>query len=157
MASQRRGWRAYRIADRRHTIFDGQGAAAFGGRWNSPGRRVIYAAESYAGAMLEVLANANIGRIPKHHSWIEIVIAEGVSVETVDVRKVRRWDSPDQRATRMFGDKWYDEKRSTVLIVPSTVTRVERNLVINQEHPDFRKLRVTRPKPVIWDARLFDR
>ena len=39
---------------------------AFGGRWNSPGRRVIYAAESYAGAMLEVLANSNIGRVPKH-------------------------------------------------------------------------------------------
>ena len=48
----------------------------FGGRWNSPGRRVIYAAESYAGAMLEVLVNANIGRMPKHHGWIEILIGE---------------------------------------------------------------------------------
>lgn len=107
--------------------------------------------------MLEVLANTNIGRIPRHQSWIEILIAEGVSVEKVDVSKVRRWDSPDQRASRMFGDEWYDEKRSTVLIVPSTVTRVERNVIINPEHPDFRKLRVTRPQPVIWDARLFDR
>lgn len=66
MASQRSerlpaSWRAYRIADRRHKIFDGQGAATFGGRWNSPGRRVIYAAETFAGAMLEVLVNANIG------------------------------------------------------------------------------------------------
>jgi len=156
MASQRSGiWRAFRIADRRRNIFDGQGAATFGGRWNSPGRRVIYAAETYAGAMLEVLVNANIGRVPKHHAWIEILIGEDVSVEEADVRKVRRWDAPDQRASRIFGDKWYDEQRSTVLIVPSTVTRVERNVVINQEHPGFRKLRATKPKPVVWDERLF--
>lgn len=158
MAFRHKGtWPAYRIADRRHTIFDGQGAAIYGGRWNSPGRRVIYAAESYAGAMLEVLASANIGRVPKYHAWIEILIGEEVSVEELDARKVRRWDAPDQRASRMFGDKWYDEKRSTVLIVPSTVARLERNVVINQEHSGFRTLRASKPKPVIWDERLFER
>ena len=161
MASRRSGplkavpRRAYRIADRRRTIFDGQGAATFGGRWNSPGRRVIYAAETYAGAMLEMLANSNIGRVPKHHAWIEILIGEDASVEELDARKVRRLDAPDQRASRMFGDEWYDQKRSTVLIVPSTVVRVERNVVINQEHPGFRKLRATHSKPVVWDQRLF--
>lgn len=126
-----------------------------GGRWNSPGRRVIYAAETYAGAMLELLANANIGRMPKNQVWIEILIAEGVSVEEVDEHAIRRWDAPDQRASRRFGDEWYDEKRSTVLIVPSAVVRAERNVVINQEHPGFRKLQATAPKPVVWDERLF--
>jgi RES domain-containing protein len=150
-------WRAYRIADRRHKTFDGEGAATFGGRWNSPGRRVIYAAETYAGAMLEVLANANIGRMPKHDGWIEILIREDVSVEEVDGRTVRHWDAPDQGASRTFGDQWYDQKRSTVLIVPSTVVRVERNVVINQDHPGFRKLRATAAKPVVWDDRLYDR
>jgi hypothetical protein len=64
--------------DRRHEIFDGPGAATFVGRWNSPGRRIIYAAETYAGAMLEALVNSNIGRIPKQHAWIETLIPEGV-------------------------------------------------------------------------------
>jgi RES domain-containing protein len=156
MASRRDGsWRAYRIADRRHNIFDGEGSAIFGGRWNSPGRRVIYAAETYAGAMLEVLVNANIGRMPKHHAWIEILIGEDVSVEELDARKVRRWDAPDQRASRAFGDQWYDEQRSTVLLVPSTVVHAERNIVINQKHAGIRKLRASKPKPVIWDERLF--
>jgi RES domain-containing protein len=161
MASQRSGRLdtaprlAYRIADRRHQIFDGQGAATFGGRWNSPGRRIIYAAETYAVAMLEVLVNSNIGRVPKQHAWIEISIPEGVSVEEVDTRQVHRWDAPDQRASRIFGDRWIDEKRSTVLIVPSAVVRAERNIAINQDHPGFRKLRATKPKPVIWDERLF--
>jgi RES domain-containing protein len=105
--------------------------------------------------MLEVLANSNIGRMPKHHAWIEILIGEDVSVEEVDMRKVRHWDAPDQLASRMFGDQWCDERRSTVLLVPSMVARVEHNVVINQQHPGFRKLRATRPKPVIWDERLF--
>jgi RES domain-containing protein len=140
-------WRAYRIADRRHKIFDGEGAATFGGRWNSPGRRVIYAAQTYAGAMLEVLVNANIGRMPKQYAWIEILIGEQASIEEVDARH--------ERTSRIFGDQWYDEQRSTILIVPSAAVRLERNIVINQEHPGFRKLRATQPKPVIWDERLF--
>jgi RES domain-containing protein len=161
MASRRSGppniasRRAYRIADRRHKIFDGEGAATLGGRWNSPGRRIIYAAETYAGAMLEVLVNSNIGRLPKYHAWIEILIGEDVSVEEFDPRKVRRWDAPDQRASRIFGDRWYDEKRSTVLIVPSAVVRAESNVVINQDHPGFGRLRASKPKPVVWDERLF--
>ena len=38
--------RAYRIADRRHPIFDSMGAYLNGGRWNSVGRHVIYGAET---------------------------------------------------------------------------------------------------------------
>ena len=116
---------------------------------------MIYAAETYAGAMLEVLANANIGRVPKHHAWIEILIGKGVSVEELDAARVRGWDASDQQASRRFGDEWYDQARSTVLIVPSAVARGERNVVINQAHPGFRTLRVTQPRPVVWDERLF--
>ena len=147
--------RVYRIADRRRKIFDGQGAFLIGGRWNSPGRRVIYAAETYAGAMLEVLAHANIGKLPKSHSWIEILIGKGVRIEEVHAPGLPGWDSPDQRASRRFGDRWYDEGRTAILIVPSLVARPERNIAINQEHSDFRRIRATAPKPVIWDARLF--
>ena len=94
--------------------------------------------------MLEVLVNSNIGRVPRQHAWIEILIDGDVSVEEVE-----------QRASRIFGDRWYDEKRSTVLIMPSAVVREERNIAINQDHPGFRKLRASKPKPVIWDERLF--
>ena len=43
---------AYRIADSRHPIFDPTGAALYGGRWNSVGKRVIYASVSFAAALL---------------------------------------------------------------------------------------------------------
>src|ERR1700692_4331458 len=147
--------RAYRIADRRHKIFDGQGAALLGGRWNSPGRRIVYAAETYAGALLEVLVHANIGKLPKTHSWIEILIRKSIPIEEAHPADIPGWDAPDQRASRRYGDRWYDEGRTAVLLVPSIVARPERNIAINQQHPEFRRIRATPPKPVVWDARLF--
>jgi RES domain-containing protein len=156
MGSQRSGpLRVYRIADRRHKIFDGTGAALHGGRWNSPGRRVIYGAETYAGAMLEALAHANIGRLPKTQVWIEILIGKSVRIEEVVDVEVPNWQSANQRASRNYGDRWYDERRTAVLLVPSLVARRERNIAINQEHPDFSKIQATAPKSVIWDKRLF--
>ena len=35
------------------------------------------------------------------------------------------------------------------------VTLVERNVLINQEHPDFLRIQVSQPKRVRWDARLW--
>ena len=57
--------RFYRIADSRHSPESGEGARLHGGRWNSPGRAVIYACETMTGAMLEKLVHTN-GRMPKH-------------------------------------------------------------------------------------------
>ena len=48
-----RAMRFYRIADARHSPESGEGARLHGGRWNSPGRAVIYACETQSGAMLE--------------------------------------------------------------------------------------------------------
>ena len=147
--------RAYRIADSRHPILDGTGAATLGGRWNSPGRRVVYASETYAGALLEKLAQANIGRVPNNQVYVEIEIPAGVAIEILDSAGLPGWDRTDQQTSRMYGDTWYDERRSAVLLVPSMITRVERNVVINESHPAFPEIKVSPPRPVIWDERLF--
>ena len=65
--------RAFRIADMRHSLFGGSGAMLYGARWNSPGRRVIYAAETYAGALLEILVHAS-GSVPQSQGYVEIEI-----------------------------------------------------------------------------------
>jgi RES domain-containing protein len=155
MASRRSGpLRAFRIADMRHTIFDGSGAMLHGARWNSPGRRVIYAAETYAGALLEILVHVS-GSVPRSQGYVEIEIPAGLSIEEITQDDVPRWDSPSFEATQDFGDQWYDERRTAVLIVPSVVTRVERNVLINQEHPEFPLIRATQAVAVRWDARLW--
>jgi RES domain-containing protein len=40
-------------------------------------------------------------------------------------------------------------------LVPSVATRIERNIVMNQEHPDFGKIRASKPMLVRWDERLW--
>jgi RES domain-containing protein len=138
----------------RHTIFDGMGAMLHGARWNSPGRRVVYASESYAGALLEILAHAS-GSVPRSQGYIEIEIPAGLSIEEVTPGDLPQWDSPSFETARTFGDRWYDERRTPVLMVPSVATRIERNILMNQEHPDFARIRASQPVPVRWDERLW--
>ena len=125
-----------------------------GARWNSPGRRVIYAAETYAGALLEILVHAS-GSVPQSQGYVQIEIPAGLPVEEITPDDVPHWDSPSFDSARHFGDRWYDERRTPVLIVPSVVTLLERNVLINQEHSDFLAIRVSQPMPVRWDARLW--
>jgi RES domain-containing protein len=137
----------------RHSIFDGRGAMLHGARWNSPGRLVVYASESYAGALLEILAHAS-GSVPRSQGYIEIEIPADVSIEEVTPGDLPDWDSPSFETARAFGDRWYDERRTPVLMVPSVATRIERNILLNQEHPDFARIRASQPLPVRWDERL---
>lgn len=150
--------RAFRIGSGLHPVYDGTGAETHGGRWNSPGRRVIYAGESFAIAMLERLVYTAIGRIPANDRFVVIAMEETlVSIETVDPATLPGWDDPGNWVSRRFGDQWYDEGRSAALIVPSAVTRIDRNVVLNPMHADFGKIRVSVEEPVSWDARRFAR
>ena len=148
--------RCFRIADSRFPLFDPTGARLYGGRWNSPGRGVIYAAETYAGAMLEVLVHANIGRIPQTHSVITIEIPDDLALERMAASGLPEWQAPNQLASRTFGDRWLADAQTAVLMVPSLVTQGrEHNLLLNSAHPDFARITSTAPEPVIWDERLF--
>jgi RES domain-containing protein len=148
--------RIFRIADRRHSVWSGTGAMLMGGRFNSPGRPVIYGALNFAGAMLEVLVHARIGKVPKHHVWVEAQVPEGVTIERVSVEDLPAgWDAPDAQVARRFGDQWIEEARSAILVVPSVVARAECSAVVNPAHPDAGQLMVSAPQPVVWDQRLF--
>ncbi|MBP7640000.1 MAG: RES domain-containing protein [Thauera sp.] len=149
--------RIFRIADQRHPIWDGTGAALLGGRWNSPGRPAIYGSLSSACAMLEILAHSGIGRIPETQ---QIVIAEvpdeDALIEWLEPASLPEgWDAEDSGVARQLGDDWLASRRSLVLMVPSVVARLEFNAVVNPAHPDFPRMRVSAPEAVVWDRRLF--
>jgi RES domain-containing protein len=148
--------RAYRIADRRFPIFDGTGAQRLGGRWNSPGHAVIYAAQTFAGALLEVLVHANLGRLPRTQAVVEIAIPDSLPIETIAARQLPGWNARDLVVSRAFGDQWLSERRTAVLLVPSVATGGrEQNVLLNPAHPDFAAIAASDPEPVIWDERLF--
>lgn len=81
----------------------------------------------------------------------------GVAVEALDPATLPGWDLPDSPIAMDFGDRWLAEARSPVLVVPSVVAQRERNVLINQVHPDFQLIKAGTPEPVRWDARLWGR
>ena len=106
--------------------------------------------------MLECLAHAAIGRVPRTHVAVEIAIAATVTVERHDGTSLPDgWDHADLRVARAFGDAWIRERRTAVLVVPSVVARREGNVLINPQHSDFTGIVAGTPEAVIWDARLF--
>ena len=108
--------------------------------------------------MLECLAHAGIGRVPRTHVAMEITVAAAVAVERHDLSSLPvGWDHGDLSVARAFGDAWIHERRSAVLIVPSVVARREGNVLLNPQHRDFARITAGLPEPVLWDARLFSR
>jgi RES domain-containing protein len=146
--------RFFRIADSRHAPESGEGARLHGGRWNSPGRAVIYACETQTGAMLEKLVHTN-GRMPKHQVCVVFEAPDSVKIASLEPKDIPGWAAADMAASRKAGDAWLETARTVVLRVPSVVFDVERNVLINPGHPDFRRFRVAGIEPVRWDERLF--
>ena len=116
---------------------------------------MIYAAQTFAGAMLEILVHSNLYRLPKVYVYIEIRIPDNVSTEHLNgVDRVP--GDVAGKASVNFGDRWLQEGRSAVLVVPSIVTGgVETNVLFNPAHPDFGMILAGDPKPVLWDSRFF--
>lgn len=146
--------RFYRIADARHAPEGGEGARLHGGRWNSPGRAVIYACETWSGAVLEKLVHTS-GHMPRHQVCVTFEAPDALKVAVLELRDIAGWDAADMIASRRAGDAWLERAQSAVLYVPSVVFDVERNVLINPVHPDFRRIRVVAVEPVRWDERLF--
>ena len=111
----------YRIADRRFVLFSGEHAAQYGGRWNPPGRAVIYASTTYSGAMLEKLANLGTTRIPRFQVSITITIPAGLSVQTYDADLLPEgWNGSGYEISRAVGEKWLIAQKAINPVIAHT-------------------------------------
>lgn len=116
---------------------------------------VIYSCQDYSTAMLEKLVHGN-GRLPPNQHFIEITIPPGVTYERFDEARLPHWAAKVTNETQAYGEKWYVEKRSLILIVPSVVARKALNWIINPTIDGFHKITHSLHQPVWWDDRLFD-
>ena len=147
----------WRICTKKHVrnAFSGEGAATFGGRWNSPGTPMVYTAESKSLAALEILVHTSG---PNDLVDLEFVVIP-VDLEefmVMDILKLpRNWNTyPAPLSTMKLGDSWIRVKESLVLKVPSVVIPSEWNYLFNPIHPDFSKLRIGKPQLFTFDKRL---
>lgn len=146
----------YRIGDPDGSfpIYDSEGARLFPGRWNTAASPIIYTSEHYSTAMLEKLVHFSSVLPPNQH-YIRITIPNGVSYEMFDPAAHPGWDSKSEGICKDFGEAWYEEMRTALLLVPSIPARIERNILINPAHPDSKAITNDLPAPVWWDDRLF--
>jgi RES domain-containing protein len=146
----------YRIGSPAYPLLDGSGAARRDdARWNSRGRYVIYAAEHYATALLEKAAQLNGVRIPRTLVYARIVVPDDADIEELAPADVPGWDADDKRVSQRAGDRWYEARRSLVLLVPSLAAPgIERNVLINQDHPRFPQVAIAVQEPIRCHPRL---
>lgn len=145
-------WRIVK-ARRAATAFAGEGAARFGGRWNSRGRRVVYASSTLSLATLECLVHLNP---PLAFRFVSIRLGfPDALVETYPIGKLpREWrQEPPPPSCQHLGDAWVREARSAILALPSVISG-DTNYLVNPAHPDFRKIRIDRPQGFVFDPRL---
>jgi RES domain-containing protein len=135
--------------------FDGEGARLFGGRWNSPGTRMVYTSDSRALAALEILIHLTPPTMthPLHLIGVEI---EPDWIETIPNRKLpRQWTSAIiSPATKQLGDEWIRSARSPVLRIPSVIIPQEDNFLLNPSHPALAHLHLVRGTIFSPDPRL---
>jgi len=148
---------AWRITKRRYaaTAFDGEGARRFGGRWNSPGRSVVYVSETRALATLGVLAGLQTSAVLPAYVLVSVAFQDAL-VTAVDVGALStNWHtSPPDPATQEIGDRWIEEGPSVLLRVPSALVPGEFNYLINPRHSDFGKLKIGMPEELHIDPRI---
>ena len=106
--------------------------------------------------MLEKLVHTNLV-MPANQHFIAITIPNGTSYEVFQTAAHPGWDYRNETVCKTFGQAWYDERRSALLVVPSIPARLDRNFLINPFHPDAKAIAHTLPEPVWWDERLYAR
>jgi RES domain-containing protein len=147
----------YRLGRTGYPPNDGTGAALYGGRWNPVSFAVIYAADSRALCVLEVLVHN--AEVSAEYSITTIHVPDDLqTLRLSDNDLPRGWNGPLAPSSfgpsQMIGARWIRSEQSAVLQVPSVVIPEEWNYVLNPAHPDFARIEFSRPVPFRLDERL---
>ena len=148
----------YRIVAPRwaHDALSGEGARKYGGRWNSPGRAVVYLGGSRALAALEMLVHLTTPRSRKKlYKIIKVSVPERL-VATYPLGSLPSdWrDSPVPMNTQEIGDDWLHAGGQLAIRMPSVMIPEETNLLLNPNHKDFVKIVSEESVDFSFDQRL---
>ena len=149
--------RLWRISD--YADLSGQGGFLASGRWHSKGRRIIYAADHPASAMLEILVRFGLGSadIGGDFQLIGIDIDDRASIKRLSEEDFGPGWTTRTAVTRTIGDAWLEANETVALVVPSAVVPRAENVLINPDHPDIALATVAETMRVAWDERLLRR
>ncbi len=138
---------AWRLCRAPFADLTGDGARRYGGRWNRPGRPVVYAASSAALSVLEVRVHLDLppDLLPDDYLLLTIDLHDLAIERVVTV-------PTDPSA---FGDAWLLERRSPVLQVPSLIVPESPNLLLNPVHLVAARASIIARRRFVFDQRLW--
>jgi RES domain-containing protein len=136
----------WRLCRRPYADLSGEGSARYGGRWNSPGNRIVYTASSAALAVLEVRVHLDLpfDLLPEDYVLVAIDLGT-LAVEAVQTTPIN---------PRAFGDTWIKQARTPLLQVPSVIVP-ESNFLLNPVHAAAGGAKIISIEPFTFDARLW--
>ena len=148
----------WRIANQKYALDTScEGAKIHGGRWNSPGRAVFYAGCSIEIAALEKYVHLNgITPASLNLELVRIEVPDDVPKSQVSKTDLPKgWnDFPSNVVSQQFGDKWLKKCDELVLIVPSVIIPEACNALINHNHVDYKKIKLSIEREFQFDPRM---
>ncbi len=149
----------WRICRSKHeaSAFRGRGAEKTGGRWNHKGHAMVYTSQNLSLAALELFVHVSPGSMPADLVSLRGQLPDWVSIEQIDEAALpdnwRVFPAPTE--LQRLGTEWLLGQTSLVLIVPSAITPLERNILLNPAHPEIKQLSLEAGRPFHFDPRRF--
>jgi RES domain-containing protein len=141
---------AWRLCRRVYADLSGRGAQRFGGRWNSPGRPVIYLADHPALAALEVRVHLDLPFefLPDDYVLMQVSLPDPPPGPPEDALPA----IPDTVAA---GNAWLTSLRSSTVKVASVLVPHAWNILLNPDHADATTAAIHSVEPFRFDPRLW--
>jgi RES domain-containing protein len=140
----------YRLCKAAHVALDGEGARLWGGRWNSAGMPMVYAAATPSLAVLEVLVHLDLPAelLPDDLRMLTIEVPDDVALFRLESVPL------DDAGCIEAGDRFLTGCEALMMLVRSVVVPQEWNALINVRHPDMARVAVREEEPFRLDPRL---
>lgn len=152
--------RLWRLSNARHArTFDGGFGLVSGGRWNSVGRRVTYCSTVPSLCALEKRVHYRSPDLLPAQIMVEYLVPDDLPRSEIGIGDLPGDWHRKTAHTQQLGDEWLDRHGEMLLIVPSVIVRIatalDRNVLINHEHPDIGQIAIVDAEPFTLDPRLF--
>jgi RES domain-containing protein len=129
----------------------GQGSFLYGGRWNSPGKSIVYTAENNLLAALEVALRVPLTNISSDYVMIPIFAPDNTTVYSPTLPK--NWNR-NPKLTQQIGNEFLEDNKFLLMKVPSALMSNTFNFLINPKHKKFKEVKVNKPESLLFDERL---
>lgn len=145
-------------AAKSQTPLDGMGAALAGGRWSPRGKPVVYASCTASTALLELLAKTG-GVLPTagRLHLVTLDLPDDLYESAHVPAPPPGWGElgRDPRATVTIGAKWLEAQEQLAMKVPSALSPLDFNVLLNPAHEDMEFVEVVSTTPFLIDSQTF--